>query len=353
VAGCRSLYFETIRGERRGLLAAALRAALAVAAIAYGLAVALRRALYGLGVLRPRRLPVPVLSVGNITAGGTGKTPLVEDIARRLLGRGRRVAIVARGYGARAGGPNDESLVLAGNLPHVPQVLDPDRVRGGRTAIERHRADCLLLDDAFQHRRIARDLDIVLVDATNPFGYGRLLPRGLLREPAAALRRAGAIVLTRADLVAEDRLAALRLEIGRLAPGVPLAEAVEEPLGLARLEDGGPPLPPSWLAGRPVIAFAGIGNPAGFFARLERLGARLVGREVFPDHHPYERGEIERLLLAAQAAGAEALVCTQKDAVKIRPPASGPPIYCLRIRVAIRSGAAALEAAIDGGIAGS
>lgn len=340
------------RVEDPDRLPAPLRALLAVAAAFFRVAVALRALAYRLGIARVRQVPARVVSVGNLTAGGTGKTPLVEWLALWIAARGEPVAIVARGYGAaRAGEPNDETLLLRANLPLVPQVLDPDRVRGGRAAIERYGARVLVLDDAFQHRRIARDLDIVVVDALDPFGRGRLLPRGFLREPIGALARADAVVITRADLVPEARLAAIRARVRAVRPDLLVAEAVEEPLALvpagagqdagAGGAAGAAPLPVEWLAGRSIFAFCGIGNPAAFYERLGRLGARLLAQGTFRDHHRYAPADLAHIADAARRVGAEAIVCTQKDAVKLSAfplPAGVPPLYALRIRAAFRAG---------------
>jgi tetraacyldisaccharide 4'-kinase len=327
-----SYYLSVVRGERRGAAAAVVRAVLAAASAFYALALAVRAAAYALGLCRRVRVERAVISVGNIVAGGTGKTPMVEHLARRLAAHGSRPAIVARGYkAASAGAANDEAMVLRENLPDVPQVLDPDRVRGARTAIERHGAGCVILDDGFQHWRIERDLDLVLVDALEPFGHGHLLPRGLLRERPGALGRADAVAITRADLCSPDRLAALRAEIGRLAPGKPLVEVVDEAIE------------PAVLAGKRIAAFCGIGNPEGFFRRLERLGATLVLRLAFQDHHAYTPADLAEVREAARRAGAEAIVTTQKDAVKLRGFAGEEAVLVLRIRAAIRSGEAELE----------
>ncbi len=357
-----AFYLEIVSRKRRGVFAALLRAILRLAALFYGLALALRSAFYAAGLFRTARAPCPVLSVGNVVAGGTGKTPMVEHLARRLGARGRRPAVVARGYrgagrGSAAGGErNDEALALEAALPGVPQVLDADRVRGARTAAARHGADCVVLDDGFQHRRIARDLDLVLIDALQPFGHGHLLPRGLLREPLAALARADAVAITRADLCPPARLAEIRAAVERAAPGRPVLEVVEEATGLGRVAAAGaaPAEPPERLRGRKVFAFCGIGNPANFFARLERLGADLAGRLAFPDHHAYGPADVGTIERAAAAARAEWVLTTRKDAVKLGgllPPALAERVFVLEIRAAVRSGEADLERLIDRALA--
>ncbi len=234
-------YKRLISGELRGLLPAAARACLRPLSWVYRAAVSVRNRAYELGLLPCYQAGVPVISVGNITAGGTGKTPMVEYLCRRLCTAGWRPAIVSRGYGARAG-PNDEALLLAANLPAVPHVQEPDRVAGAREAIERHGCDIIVLDDGFQHRRLRRDLDLVLIDCTNPFGYGYLLPRGLLREPLAGLRRADAIVLTRAECLPPADLDQLRRQLERLAGNKPLLTASHRPRQLWRTDGSTEPL---------------------------------------------------------------------------------------------------------------
>src|SRR3954470_198255 len=209
-------YLRLIRGESRGLTAGAARAVLGLGAAGYGLAMAARNFAFDRGWRTVHRASVPVVAVGNLTLGGTGKTPMVEYLARWYRARGLRVAILSRGYG-RIDGLNDEGRVLEENLPDVPHLQDRDRAGLARVAVEELESELLILDDGFQHRRLARDLDIVLIDALDPFGLGRLFPRGLLREPLGALRRASLVVLTRADLVSDDAAREIRARVGRSA----------------------------------------------------------------------------------------------------------------------------------------
>ncbi|MHC4480063.1 MAG: tetraacyldisaccharide 4'-kinase, partial [Planctomycetota bacterium] len=224
--GARLFRFHraVISRDRRGPFLLLARALLRGAAGGYGLGVALRNGLYRIGWRRPRRVGVPVISVGNITAGGTGKTPFVAWLARLLVIRKRWPAILSRGYGRdRRLGVDDENALLARLTPQVPIVVNSDRLEGAESAVSQHAADVLILDDGFQHRRIARDLDVVLIDALWPFGAGHLLPRGLLREPLGGLRRAGFFLITRADLVSAGRLRAIKERLSELGPGTPLA----------------------------------------------------------------------------------------------------------------------------------
>ena len=216
-------------------MAAALRGILAAAEVPYTWAVRWRNRRYDCGAKTVHRVDVPVISVGNLTLGGTGKTPLVEWIVRRFLAQGKTVGIISRGYGAR-GGPNDEARELAWKLPGVPHVQDPDRVAAARRAIREHGCQVLVLDDAFQHRRIARDLDIVLLDALEPLGYEHVFPRGTLREPVEGLARADVVALSRADLLTAEQRGAIRDRVAKLSPKAVWVEVVHAPLALVAAE---------------------------------------------------------------------------------------------------------------------
>lgn len=316
-------WLALVSGETRGPLASLARSGLAVLAGLYrvGLAVAnLRWRLAGAGW----RAPCPVVSVGNLTVGGTGKTPMVAHLAALAAAAGARPLIVSRGYGAAAGAPNEEARELAHLCPGVPHVQDPDRLRAIEDGTAAHPCDVAILDDGFQHRRCARDLDMVLIDALRPFGYGHLLPRGLLREPPSALRRADIVVITRAEQVPAERLANLKAAVRGLVRGDTLVCVAEHrPTGVL-LADGSR-REVGWLRGREVAAACGIGNPEAFRRTLEALGARVVRFDAFRDHYAYTRADLERLAQAALAAGAKTLVTTGKDDVKWRPLLEGGP----------------------------
>jgi len=328
--------------------------ALAPLGVAYGAVVRARLALYRAGALTVRGAGVPVLSVGNITAGGTGKTPLVEWLARAVAGReGRRVCVLTRGYGregvgrvvvsdgatinadAREGG--DEPRLLAERLLRhgVAVVADADRVAAAAWARENLRSEVFVLDDGFQHLRLARDLNVATVDASDPWGGGRLLPAGRLREPRGALRRADCVVITRAEL-AED-LTALRAEAARLSGGRPVFVAWTSTLGLSSLaaDESEVAVDQNSEAraikddARPVAAFCGIANPGAFFKHLRREGIKLAHERAFRDHHFYSQSEIDALCREATGRGARALVTTAKDAVKLRALRFALPCYVL------------------------
>ena len=209
-------YRALVAGQTRGFWPECQRAGLWLASVPYGLAMRVRNRLYQSGWKKSFRAPVPVVSVGNLTLGGTGKTPCVEYVARLYRQHELRVAILSRGYGS-SGGRNDEAMVLEDNLPDVPHLQGADRVALAMTAVEELESEVLLLDDGFQHRRLQRDVDIVLVDATNPWGHDHLFPRGLLREPPASLRRAGVVMLTRCDQVTTTSRDRLRQAIADVA----------------------------------------------------------------------------------------------------------------------------------------
>jgi tetraacyldisaccharide 4'-kinase len=335
-------YRALVSGQARGIGPGLARCGLWGASLLYGGAVRLRNALYDRHWLRVHRAEVPVVSVGNLTAGGTGKTPCVEHVARFYRGLDLRVAILSRGYGAAAG-PNDEALVLEDNLPDVPHLQGANRATLAASAVEELESEVLVLDDGFQHRRLARDLDVVLVDATNPWGHGHLLPRGLLREPGVGLRRADMILLTRCDQVRAPERGRLREEIARLAAHGEVAETEHRPLEW--LNSAGCTAPLSMMANRPVAAFCGIGNPEAFRRTLELLGNAPDDFRVYPDHHAYTRADVNDLRAwAGRQAPEAALVTTQKDLVKLRLARLGPcELWALRIGLHIRDGADLLE----------
>lgn len=315
-----------------------------MAAAGYGLAVAVRNARYNRGGSAVQGVAVPVIAVGNLTLGGTGKTPMVEWIARWYRARGLRVAILSRGYG-QDDGVNDEGRVLEENLPDVPHLQGADRVRLAEVAVEEIDSEVLVLDDGFQHRRLKRDLDIVLLDALEPFGLGWIFPRGLLREPVRSLRRAGVVVLSRADLVPESTRTAIRTEAERRAGPLRWVEARHAPLDL--LDADGPTSSIASLAGQSVAAFCGIGNPDGFRKTIEPLVGKLVGFRAWPDHHSYTAADVADLTTWARGLKADLVLTTQKDLVKLRASNLGAvPLRALRIGLEVMSGQDVLEDAL-------
>jgi tetraacyldisaccharide 4'-kinase len=337
---------ELVSGRRRGPIAAALRGLMRVAEAPYTLAVALRNRRYDRGRAAVHHVGVPVISVGNLTLGGTGKTPLVKWLARRLLDFGASVALVSRGYGAAAGEPNDEARELAQALPEVPHVQNRDRVAAARVAIERFHPNILLLDDGFQHRRLARDLDIVLLDALEPFGFNHVFPRGTLREPLAGLARARVVCLSRADAVADAEREAIRRRVAELAPKAVWCELAHVACGLINSQGATQPL--ECLAGIRVVAFCGIGNPAGFRHTLATTGCEIADWREFPDHHTFTPIELESLCDMARACDAQLVVCTHKDLVKApREKLGEVPLWAVTIEMRFLSGQDALEQILE------
>lgn len=337
---------EIVSGQRRGLGATLARRMLAAASVPYALAMRLRNLLFDLGWKRVHRAAVPVISVGNLTLGGTGKTPAVEWLARYYRARGQRVAVLSRGYGQSVG-RNDEALVLEENLPDVPHLQGKDRVALAQTAVAELDSEILLLDDGFQHRRLHRDLDLVLIDATDPWGQAWVFPRGRLREPQSRLRQASVVALTRCDQVSAPELQQLRAEVTRLAPKSLLVESIHSPDCLR--DTNGTEEALTALRERPVAAFCGLGNPDAFFRTVVSLGADLRMRRTYEDHYPYRREDVEELNNWADGLPPDAWVVTsQKDLVKLRlTHLRERPLWAVRIAWRLTAGEAELQARLE------
>jgi tetraacyldisaccharide 4'-kinase len=351
-----------LRAWREGR-AGPLARALTPAAWAYRGGLILREAAYGRGWLARGRLTCPVVSVGNLTLGGTGKTPAVEMVARWLTEDGRRVAIVSRGYGRRPGAPvelvsdgngprlpaeraGDEPLLLARRLPGVSVVVGADRLLAGQWAVAHLHPDVVLLDDGFQQRRLLKDVEIVCLDARMPCGPGGLFPQGTLREPPSVLRRAHLLLVTGGD--AARNLAGLREEIRQHAGPAPCLAADYAAEGLEELRSGVLHSVAA-LRGRAVLAFAGIAAPERLAETLLAHGALVRDLVGFPDHHAYQPRDLDAVARRARAVGAGLLVTTEKDAVRLGlPSAPGdardsalarqvvdalPPTWALRVRL--------------------
>ena len=312
----------------------------------YGAAVRARQALYKRGLLESFALGAPVISVGNITTGGTGKTPVVAWVADALAREGLKVCILTRGYGrkdasrrvlvsdgaqlladAREGG--DEPRLLAEMLRGLAAVIsDKDRVAAARWARENLKSEVFVLDDGFQHLRVRRNLDIVTLDATSPFGGGKLLPKGRLREPPSNLNRADLIIITRSEQAAD--LNALKREVRELSGGKPVLVARTR-TGAVRPLAHRTDEPLSQPSSYRVAAFCAIGNPQAFFKHLNRSGFDLTYTRAFADHYVYTQADVDAVTLSARAEGAEALLTTAKDAVKLRSLSFNLPCFVVEI----------------------
>lgn len=334
---------------------------MAVASAAYRGLLGTRDWLYACRLLRSRGVACPVVSIGNLTVGGTGKTPATELAVRTLLDLGRRPAVVSRGYGRRTTGmqivadtasirldaedAGDEPFLLARRLPGVPVVVGSNRWEAAGLAMERFAVDTIVLDDGFQHRTLAKDLEIVMARVDRPWGNGRLLPAGPLREPLAALARAHLVVVTGVDR-AED-LAEVSAVVRRYAANVPVLGGRYVPTecweaGIRRTV----PLPA--LAGTRLLAFAGIAAPHGFERTLAELGVAIEGVIPFPDHHWYSPADVEALEARASGLGMDGFITTEKDWVRLRKlRLPRRPLYVLGVRLELLAGSIVWRAAFE------
>lgn len=297
--------------------AAIARLALLPAAAAYGAAIAMRNWRFDRCSSASHAAGLPVISVGNLAAGGTGKTPLVIEIVRRLRGVGRRAAILTRGYAARHGETPDEVLEFYAALPDTPVIVNRDRVAGAQAALLEARAECVVLDDGFQHRRLRRDLDIVLIDGLNPWAGDALLPAGRLREPPASLRRAQVIIITRCNQLGDMLIAAIERRVARLAPRASCLRSEVYAERLVALD--GREWPMADLQRNPFIAVCGIGNPETFARLLAEHAGQRPALLRFRDHQRYAGRELRRIAEFAAGLSAAAVVTTRKDWGKLAP----------------------------------
>jgi tetraacyldisaccharide 4'-kinase len=341
-----SEFRDLVSGRRKGLMATLARGVLRIAEVPYTVAVTVRNRRYDRGAAEVHNVDVPIITVGNLTLGGTGKTPMVKWLAQRFQTAGWRVAIVSRGYGAADGKHNDEALELAQALPNVPHIQNRDRVAAAQQAIRDFKAQLILLDDGYQHRRLGRDLDIVLLDALEPFGFEHVFPRGTLREPLAGLGRAHVVCLSRADAISQLEREAIRERVAKVAPQAVWCEAAHAASNLVNARGDSQPL--DFLANRRVAAFCGIGNPAGFRHTLIAAGCEAAAWREFPDHHPYTDADQLELVAIAQNANADVIVCTQKDLVKLaQHELGGLPLWAVAIEMKFLRGQEALEQRLE------
>lgn len=309
-------------------------------AFIYSKVAGLRNGLYDRGVLETHDLGVRVISVGNLSAGGTGKTPIVAYISELLAERGEKVCVLTRGYGREnadrrvlvsdgerilqdASVTGDEPLELARRLKEQAIIVaDADRVSAGEWAVRKFGVTAIVLDDGFQHRKVKRDVDIVCIDATKPPADDKMLPAGRQREPSSGLLRATAIVITRADLVDARRIASLRSEISKWTSNIPIFEARTRLVTKPKIKGS-------------IFAFCGLGNPENFFECLRREGITIAGTRSFPDHHRYSSDDAILLDKEARAAGASALFTTAKDGVKLGEVSFETPLTVIEMNVEI------------------
>jgi len=341
-------YRKLISGHKAGLGAALLRLLLGVAAGGYSIAVRERNFLYSNGWLKSHRADAVVISIGNITVGGTGKTPLVVWLCKQIISDSKfqisnsQCAILTRGYKAaqdsrgKTQDYRDEPAILAESCPGVNVIVNPDRVAGAAEAINKFGAKVLIMDDGFQHRRLVRDLDIITIDGTQPFGYGRMLPAGLLREPIASLKRADAAVITRCDQITETELSQIEKKLEAINPNMIIARSIHSPAYVkypelhvtfrkVGIQKNSETMDSCFrrndsiehLKGKKIFAFCGIGNPDSFLNTIKSLSCDLVGEKVYNDHHHYTDGCLADICEQAECLKADLILTTQKDWTKI------------------------------------
>ncbi len=350
-------YLKLISGRQSGFCASCIRFLLLFISWFYRGGIKIRNLLYTKGILKVHKFGVPVISVGNITAGGTGKTPLVIRICNLLSTRGLQVAVLTRGYkatsGVRTDKAVDEPAVLKQRCESARILLNPDRVASASKAVADYKPDVFIMDDGFQHRRLARDLDIVVVDSTQPFGFGKMFPAGLLREPVTEIKRAQAVVLTRTAQTREDELSRLESSLLSINPHLVISRSVHRPTAVF-LSDR-KRLATRAFTGKKVFAFCGIGNPDSFYETLSKVGCILCEKLSFPDHHNYDIDEFKGIFEAAEKHGAEFILTTEKDWTRIsllEVPTDVIAIGFLAIELGFVSGEDSIIRLIDDALAG-
>jgi tetraacyldisaccharide 4'-kinase len=310
-------YRKLISGES-GCRCPCVGLILSFAAPVYAIVIRLRNFLYSKGWFKTYKVNAAVISIGNITVGGTGKTPLVVWVCKFLEQKNIQCAILTRGYKThqhKRASSIDEPAIFIESCPQASVIVNPDRVAGAAEAINKFGAKALIMDDGFQHRRLHRDIDIVTIDATCPLGYGRMLPAGLLREPVAALKRVDAVVITRCDQVSEAELSKLEEKIRQVNSEVIIARSIHKPICAKSIN--GKEIGIEQLKGKKIFAFCGIGNPQAFLDTIKNIGAEVVGFKIYDDHHHYSSDDATNIYKLANNLKAELILTTQKDRTKI------------------------------------
>jgi len=338
-------YKKLISGQSKGIAAASARAILRLLSWGYAAIIGIRNLLYSKGWLKIHHANIPVISVGNITTGGTGKTPLVIWLANQITqnSKFKNCGILTRGYKT-----TDEPKILAQSCPAAKVIINPDRAAGAQEAINKFAVQVLIMDDGFQHRRLGRNLDIVTIDATCPFGYGKILPAGLLREPVSVLKRANAAVLTRSDQIKKSELENLEAQLHQINSKILIAKAVHNPLFAQTTR--GEQIAIDQLEDKKIFAFCGIGNPEAFFNTIKKTAAQLVDSKTYNDHHIYTDADINDIYEQALYLGAQLILTTQKDWMKIsamKLPTADLPFAYLVMEIKFTDGQDKLKQLID------
>ncbi len=311
-------YYKLISGKQKGTGSTLLNFLLTGASIVYSLIVRLRNFFYDKHIFKTHQTQIPVISIGNITLGGTGKTPLVVWLCKELS-KNHNCAILTRGYKAAnkycSKHNTDEPEMLSKSCPHAKVIVNPNRVIGAAEAIGKFAAKIIIMDDGFQHRRLSRDLDIVTIDATRPFGYDKIFPAGLLREPISSLKRADAIVITRCDTTNESELNKLEEKLQTINPKMIISRSIHAPVHAITINNKEISL--QQLKDKRIFAFCGIGNPEAFLYTIKKLGCDIAGSRIYNDHHNYTNDDLSDIYRQAKHLNAEIILTTQKDWTKI------------------------------------
>ena len=328
-------------GRKRGATAAFLGGVLRLLSLVYAAGVRLVWFGYSSGLRRVYAAPIAVVSVGNLTLGGTGKTPMVVYLANYFVSRGSKPAVLTRGYG------NDECRMLAAELPEVPVYNGQDRLKNARFAARDGR-DVVILDDAFQHRRIGRDFNILLVDGRNLFGNGIIFPGGILREPVEAARRADLIIITKIDGLSDKELQEIKEYIGRIAPGKAVAASRHDPVSFGGVKGASYEL--ETIRGKDICVVSGIADPSYLEALLKSLGSGIKKTYFYPDHYAYKQKDLDGIVRECVSLGIRTIVTTGKDFVKMQDldmSAMGDNIRILNVETKITEGRERLIAGLD------
>ena len=357
----RTSFYRIIAGKEHRIAIELAMPFLRLASIFYSITIRARNLCYDKGWLKQYQSATTVICVGNITVGGTGKTPLVIWVTNFLTSKGLPCTILTRGYKSPKGKFSDEPAVLAKSCPDAKVIIEPDRVAGACRAVKQSDAKVIIMDDGFQHRRLARDLDIVAIDAICPLGYDRMLPAGLLREPVSALLRADAAVITRSDQVSELELENIERKLKQINPSITIAKAIHKPLCAKVLktkeepdkQKSAPEIGLEELREKSIFAFCGIGNPDAFMTTLRQLGLNVVASKIYDDHHRYAPADIDDIYEEARYLNVDIILTTEKDWTKTALMAGSKenmPLAYLAVRLQFIEGEEQITRLIDNAI---
>ncbi|MFA5059803.1 MAG: tetraacyldisaccharide 4'-kinase [Candidatus Omnitrophota bacterium] len=343
----KKCFYELATDQRHGIIDAPVKLLLGILSVFYFCAVRVILVLYRFGILKQRVLPKPVISIGNMTLGGTGKTPLVEFVARALRDKGVKSAVLIRGYmdknsaGLSNNTASDEAVLLKELLKDIPVFVGADRFRSGQEALKNNSIDVFLLDDGFQHWKLKRDLDIVAIDASRPFGNGFLIPRGILREPLSSLSRAGIFIITKSDLDYSN-LEKIYNCLRKINPKAIVAESIHKPIAFINLSKSNSSVGLSALKSKSACLLCSIADPNAFKQTVLNLGVNLRKEFTFIDHYIYRKNDVMSVVEFCKQNKIESVISTQKDAVKLMKYVDcfkdGPDLLSLSIKIELIKG---------------